>query len=53
VTVVAQKAEAPCILCYAAGSIPAVTPRYCTEEKEDMLFGEQKKEEKFFKVPPG
>jgi hypothetical protein len=32
VTVVAQWAKAPGIHCYVAGSIPAVTPRYCTKK---------------------
>ncbi len=28
--------------CYVAGSIPAVTPRYCTKKIKKMLFGAQK-----------
>ncbi len=46
VTVVAQWAKAPGIHCYVAGSIPAVTPRYCTKKIEQMLFGAQKKQRK-------
>jgi hypothetical protein len=42
VTVVAQWAKAPGIHCYVAGSIPAITPRYCTKKIEKMLFGAQK-----------
>jgi hypothetical protein len=42
VTVVAQFAKAPGVHCYVAGSIPAVTPRYCTKKREKMLFGAQK-----------
>jgi hypothetical protein len=42
VTVVAQWAKAPGIHCYVAGSIPAVTPRYCTKKNRKMLFGAQK-----------
>jgi hypothetical protein len=34
--------KAPGIFCYVAGSIPAVTPRYCTKKIEKMLFGAQK-----------
>jgi hypothetical protein len=34
VTVVAQWAKTPGIHCYVAGSIPAVTPRYCTKKIE-------------------
>jgi hypothetical protein len=33
-TVVAQWAKAPGIHYYVAGSIPAVTPRYCTKKIE-------------------
>ncbi len=33
VTAVAQQPKAPGIYCYGADSIPAVTPRYCQEEK--------------------
>ncbi len=44
-TVVAQWAKAPGIHCYVAGSIPAVTPRYCTK-KTKMLFRAQKNEGK-------
>jgi hypothetical protein len=42
VTVVAQWAKAPGIHCYDAGSIPAVTPRYCTKKIEKMLFRAKK-----------
>ncbi len=34
VTAVAQWVKAPGIHCYVAGSIPAVTPRYCTQKIE-------------------
>ncbi len=30
--------------CYVAGSIPAVTPRYCMKKKTKMLLGAQKTE---------
>ncbi len=43
---VAQKAKAPGIHCNVAGSSPAVTPRYCTEEKKEMFFGARKKRNK-------
>jgi hypothetical protein len=43
VTVAAQWTKAPGIHCYVAGSIPAVTPRYCTNKIEKMLFGAKKK----------
>jgi hypothetical protein len=47
VTVVAQWAKAPGIHCYVAGSIPAVTPRYCTKKSEKCsLEHTQKKGEK-------
>jgi hypothetical protein len=32
VTAVAQWAKSPGMYCYDAGSIPAVTPRYCTNK---------------------
>jgi hypothetical protein len=51
VTVVAQWAKAPGIHCYVAGSIPAVTPRYCTyKENRKMLFRAQKQQRKKKKV---
>jgi hypothetical protein len=43
VTVVAQWAKAPGIHCYVAGSIPAVTPRYCTEIIEKCSLERKKK----------
>ncbi len=46
VTVVAQSAKAPCIHCYVAGSIPAVTPRYCTKKIEKCSFEHKKKQRK-------
>ncbi len=46
VTVVAQWAKAPGIHCYVAGSIPAVTPRYCRKKIEKMLCRAQKKRRK-------
>jgi hypothetical protein len=36
--------------CYVAGSIPTVTPRYCTEKNRKMLFGAPKKTEKNNKI---
>ncbi len=50
-TVVAQKANAPGIHCYVAGSIPAVTPRYCrkTIEKCSLEHKKRKKEKKNLK----
>ncbi len=45
VTVVAQWAKAPGIHYYVAGSIPAVTPRYCTKKIEKCSL-EQKKQMK-------
>ncbi len=46
VTVVAQWAKAPGIHCYVAGSIPAVTPKYCTKEIEkcSLEHGKKKRE---------
>ncbi len=42
-TVVAHWAKVPGIHYYVAGSIPAVTPRYCMyKENRKMLFGAQK-----------
>jgi hypothetical protein len=46
VTVVAQWAKAPGIHCYAAGSIPAVTPRYCTKKIEKRSLEHKKTKEK-------
>jgi hypothetical protein len=43
VTVVAQWAKAPGIHYYVAGSIPAVTPRYCTKKIEKCSLEHQKK----------
>ncbi len=42
VTVVAQWAKAPGIHCYVAGSIPAVTPRYCTKKIEKCSLEHKK-----------
>ncbi len=42
VTVVAQWAKAPGIHCYVAGSIPAVTPRYCTMKIEKCSLEHKK-----------
>ncbi len=41
-TVVAQWAKAPGIHCYVAGSIPAVTPRYCTKKIEKCSLKHKK-----------
>jgi hypothetical protein len=46
VTVVAQLAKAPGIHCYVAGSIPAVTPRYCTNKTENALWSTKNTKEK-------
>jgi hypothetical protein len=46
VTVVAQWAKAPGIHCYVAGSIPAVTSRYCTKKIEKCLWSTKKTKEK-------
>ncbi len=43
VTVVAQWSKAPCIHSCVAGLIPAVTPRYCTIETMNALWGTKKK----------
>jgi hypothetical protein len=43
VKVVAQWAKAPGIHCYIAGSIPAVTPRYCTNKIEKCSLEHKKK----------
>jgi hypothetical protein len=57
VTVVAQWAKAPGIHCYVAGSIPAVTPRYCTKKIENALWSTKKgkknarKEGKIYEEP--
>jgi hypothetical protein len=40
--VVAQWAKAPGIHCYVAGSIPAVTPRYCTKKIEKCSLEHKK-----------
>ncbi len=42
-TVVAQWAKAPGINGYGAGSIPAVTPRYCTIVTRNVLRSTKKK----------
>ncbi len=42
VTVVAQWAKAPGIHCYVADSIPAVTPRYCTNKLEKCSLEHKK-----------
>ncbi len=41
-----QWAKAPGIHCYVAGSIPAVTPRYCTKKLEKCSFEHKKTKEK-------
>jgi hypothetical protein len=41
-TAVAQWAKAPGIHCYVAGSIPAVTPRYCTKKIEKCSLEHKK-----------
>jgi hypothetical protein len=46
VAVVAQWAKAPGIHCYVAGSIPAVTPRYCTKKIEKCSLEHKKTNEK-------
>jgi hypothetical protein len=46
VTVVAQWAKAPGIHCYVAGSIPAITPRYCTKKIEKCSLEHTKKKGK-------
>ncbi len=46
VTVVAQWAKAPGIHCYIAGSIPAVTPKYCTKKIEKCSLEQKKTKEK-------
>ncbi len=46
VTVVAQWAKAPGIHCYVAGSIPAVTPRYCTKKIEKCSLEHKTTKEK-------
>ncbi len=38
--------KAPGIHCYVAGSIPAVTPRYCTKKIENALMSTKKTKEK-------
>ncbi len=43
VTVEAQQAKAPGIHCYVAGSIPAVTTRYCTKKIENALWSTKKR----------
>ncbi len=40
--------KAPGIQCFVAGSIPAVTPRYCMKKNRKMLLGAQKIEKKKF-----
>ncbi len=45
-TVVAQWAKALGIHCYIAGSIPAVTPRYCTKKIEKCSLEHKKTKEK-------
>ncbi len=45
-TVVAQWAKAPGIHCYVAGTIPAVTPRYCTKKIEKCSLEHKKTKEK-------
>jgi DNA phosphorothioation-dependent restriction protein DptG len=51
-TVVAQKADAPGIHCYVAGSIPAVTPRYCRKKIEKCsLERKKRKRKKTFQNP--
>jgi hypothetical protein len=50
VTAVAQWAKAPGIHCYVAGSIPAVTPRYCPKKIEKCSL-EHKRKQKQKNVP--
>jgi hypothetical protein len=50
VTVVAQLAKAPGIHNYVAGSIPAVTPRYCTKKIEKCSLEHKKREKKIKKT---
>jgi hypothetical protein len=42
VTVVDQWAKAPGMHCYVVGSIPAVTPRYCTKKIEKCSLEHKK-----------
>ncbi len=51
-TVVAQWAKAPGIHCYVAGSIPAVTPRYCTKKIEKCSLEHKKQRKKNIFIPP-
>jgi hypothetical protein len=46
VTVIAQWAKAPGIHYYVVGSIPAVTPRYCTKKIEKCSLEHKKTKEK-------
>ncbi len=46
VMAVGQWAKAPGIHCYVAGSIPAVTPRYCTKKIEKCSLKHKKKQRK-------
>ncbi len=50
VTVVAQWAKAPGIHCYVAGSIPAITPRYCTKKVEKCSMEHKKNIGKKIKI---
>jgi hypothetical protein len=52
VTVVAQWAKAPGIHCYVAGSIPAITHRYCTKKTEKCSLEHTKKQRKKRSAPP-
>jgi hypothetical protein len=51
VKVVVQWAKAPGIHCYVAGSIPAVTPRYCTKKTEKCSLEHTKKQRKKKDLP--
>jgi hypothetical protein len=52
VTVVAQWAKAPGIHYFVGGSIPAVTPRYCTKKIEKCSLEHQKNKGKKQSVTP-
>jgi hypothetical protein len=45
-TAVAQWAKTPGIHCYVAGSIPVVTPRYCTRKIEKCSLEHKKRKKK-------
>jgi hypothetical protein len=52
VTVVAQWAKVPGIHYYVAGSIPAVTPRYCTKKIEKCSLEHKKKKKRRCVISP-